>query len=139
MSTLPDDIKKRQFLVTDDYESMRMMIIDHLNELGIEKIITANSGNEALKILKENLGKPTQIQFVMTDMMMEDGSGLDLARGIRADPALKGLPILMVTSKSEVNLVLEAVKAGVNNYVVKPWEIEDLAKKIVDTVNKVKA
>ena len=118
---------------------MRTMIVDHLNELGVEKIITANSGNQALKILKENLGKPTQIQFVMTDMMMDDGSGLDLARGIRADPALKGLPILMVTSKSEVNLVLEAVKAGVNNYVVKPWEIEDLAKKIIDTANKVKA
>lgn len=138
MISLPAEIKSKCFLVTDDYESMRIMIGDHLKQLGVVKIIYATSGNEALETLKKNLGGPNQIEFLMTDMIMDNGSGLDLVRGLRAEAAFKKLPVLMVTSKSEVNLVLEAVKAGVNNYVVKPWQIEDLAKKIVDSVAKVK-
>jgi two-component system chemotaxis response regulator CheY len=138
MSKIPEPIVSKQFLVTDDYESMRMMIAEHLKELGIQKILFAKSGNEALEIIKKNLGGPNQIDFLLTDMVMENGTGIDLARGVRAEPSLKGLPILMITSKSEVNLVIEAVKAGVNNYVVKPWQLDDLAKKIIDSWNKAK-
>lgn len=138
MISLPSEIRSKRFLVTDDYESMRIMIADHLKQLGVEKILFASSGNEALEILKKNHGGPEQVEFLMTDMIMENGSGLDLVRGLRAEAQFKKLPVLMVTSKSEVNLVLEAVKAGVNNYVVKPWQLEDLAKKIVDSVAKVK-
>jgi len=59
-------------------------------------------------------------------------------KGARAEAQFKSLPILMVTSKSEVGLVLEAIKAGVNNYVVKPWQLDDLAKKITDSYAKAK-
>jgi two-component system chemotaxis response regulator CheY len=139
MSQLPEAIRKKQFLVTDDYESMRMMLGEHLKQLGVEKILFATSGNQALALLKQNFGKPNQIEFLFTDLVMEDGTGLDLVKGVRADPNLKSLPVLMVTSKSEVNMVLEAVKAGVNNYIVKPWQLDDLSKKIIDTVAKLKA
>ncbi len=139
MSTLPEAIRNKQFLVTDDYESMRMMIAEHLKELGVEKILFASSGNQALKIIKQNLGKPEQIEFLLTDMIMEDGNGIELVKAVRADATLKSLPVLMITSKNEVGLVIEAVKAGVNNYIVKPWQLEDLSKKIIESQRKIKS
>jgi two-component system chemotaxis response regulator CheY len=139
VSTLPEAIRNKQFLVTDDYESMRMMIAEHLKELGVEKILFASSGNQALKIIKQNLGKPEQIEFLLTDMIMEDGNGIELVKAVRADATLKSLPVLMITSKNEVGLVIEAVKAGVNNYIVKPWQLEDLSKKIIESQRKIKS
>jgi two-component system chemotaxis response regulator CheY len=138
VNRLPEEIRKLRFLVTDDYESMRIMIGDHLKQMGVENISFASSGNEALEFLKKNVNTPNSIEFVMTDLLMENGSGLDLVKGVRAEPSLSKLPVLMVTSKAEVTYVVECVKAGVSNYVVKPWQIEDLGKKIIDSYNKSK-
>lgn len=139
MSKLPADLASKQFLVTDDYESMRIMIADHLKQMGATKILFAKSGNEALEMIKANHGGPNQIEFLLTDLVMENGTGIELVKGVRADGRFKTLPALMITSKSEVSLVLEAVKAGVNSYIVKPWQIDDLAKKIAECAAKVKA
>jgi two-component system, chemotaxis family, chemotaxis protein CheY len=138
MSTLPEAIRQKQFLVTDDYESMRLMIGENLKQLGVQKILFAESGNKAFKILKENLGKPQQIDILLTDMIMEDGNGVELVKAVRADPALKDIPILMITSKAEVGLIIDAVKAGVTSYIIKPWQLDDLAKKITDAMAKAK-
>ena len=138
MSQLPDYLKNKNFLITDDYESMRVMITDNLRQLGVESIQAAKSGNEAVKVLTQHFGKPTQIDIVLTDLMMEDGNGIDLIKAIRASAQLKPLPILMITSKSEVAHVIEAAKAGVNSYIIKPWNLEDLAKKIEDVSEKYK-
>lgn len=132
---LPAHIASKHFLVCDDYESMRTMISDSLKQLGVTKISLAPSGNEGFKIIKEKLSSDP-IQFVITDLMMEDGNGIDLVKHIRADAGARHLPILMVTSKSEVSYVLESVKAGVNNYIVKPWAQEDLVKRIIDVDEK---
>jgi two-component system chemotaxis response regulator CheY len=138
MIQLPQNIRSLQFLITDDYESMRVMIADHLKQLGVEKILLATSGTEAMQIIKSKMGTPEEIQFLLTDLVMENGSGIDLVKAVREEGSLKKLPVLMITSKSEVGLVIEAVKAGVNNYIVKPWQLEDLAKKINDSWVKVK-
>jgi two-component system chemotaxis response regulator CheY len=134
---LPANIKSKHFLICDDYESMQAMIIDSLNSLGVTKITVASSGNGGYKTILEKLASDP-IEFVMTDLMMEDGTGIDLVKQIRADgnAQVKGLPILMVTSKSEVNFVLESIKAGVNSYIVKPWSIEDLHKRIMEVDTK---
>ena len=129
---LPAKIKGKHFLICDDYESMRVMITDSLKSLGISKITQAKSGNEGFKLIIEKIAAGTPVEFVVTDLLMDDGSGIDLAKKIRGNPTTKHLPILMVTSKSEVNFVLESIKAGVNSYIVKPWVIDDLHKKIVD-------
>jgi two-component system chemotaxis response regulator CheY len=121
-----------KFLVTDDYESMRIMIGDHLRQLGVENITFASSGNEAFTILQSKVGKPDEITFILTDLIMENGTGIELAKKVRAEAALKHVPILMITSKAEISYILEAAKAGVNSYIVKPWKLEDLAKKIVE-------
>lgn len=138
MSSLPENITNLQFLVTDDYESMRIMIAEHLQQLGIKRILFAKSGMEAVEVINAQYGTPNQIDFILTDLVMENGTGLDLVKAIRGNNSLKKLPILMVTSKAEISLVLECVKAGVSQYIVKPWQIEDLAKKIVDSLAKVK-
>jgi two-component system chemotaxis response regulator CheY len=132
MAKLPDYLTNKNFLITDDYESMRVMITDNLRQLGVENIIAASSGNEAVTILKQHFGKPTQIDIVLTDLMMEDGNGIDLIKAIRGSAQLKQIPILMITSKSEVAHVIEAAKAGVSSYIIKPWNLEDLLKKIED-------
>ncbi|MGE3609974.1 MAG: response regulator [Bacteriovoracaceae bacterium] len=130
MSEVSDSIKKKQFLIVDDYETMRILVKTDLQKLGISKVFVSKSGNEALNIIKSKLGTSEQVEFVITDMMMPDGTGLELTKGIRAIPELKKLPILMVSSIAEMNHIIECAKAGINDYIVKPWEIEDLSKKI---------
>jgi two-component system, chemotaxis family, chemotaxis protein CheY len=135
---LPSQIKQKHFLICDDFESMRVMISDSLKSLGITKITAAKSGNEGYKTILAQQAAGTPIEFVVTDLMMEDGSGIDMTKLIRGNDATKHLPILMVTSKSEVNFVLESIKAGVNSYIVKPWALEDLHKKLIEVENKKK-
>lgn len=135
---LPEELKKKRFLVVDDYESMRIMIGEHLHQIGVESINFCSSGNEALAFIKKNIGGPNSVEIIITDLVMENGTGLDLVKGVRADANSKSLPILMITSKAEVNLVIECIKAGVNNYIVKPWQVDDLIKKIIDSNSRVK-
>lgn len=136
MSQLPEEFKKLQFLVCDDYASMILLVTSDLRKLGVTKIITANSGNAGFEIIKKNMGTPNEIQFVLTDLMMENGTGKDMTKLIRAVPELKNLPILMISSMTDVNLMLDCVKAGISNYIVKPWNIDELVKKIISSKKK---
>jgi two-component system chemotaxis response regulator CheY len=128
---IPASLISKHFLVVDDYESMRVMVSDQLKAFGIQKISFAGSGNEALKKIVE-LESSNPVQYVLSDMMMKDGSGIDLVTGIRQQLGKKNLPVLMITSKSEITTLLDAVKAGISNYIIKPWEEEDFAKKLVE-------
>lgn len=140
MSQLPDYLKNKNFLVTDDYESMRVMITENLKQLGVTTDIKlAESGNKAVEVIKENFGKDSQIDIVLTDLMMEDGNGIDLIKAVRGSAQLKQIPILMITSKSEVTHVIEAAKAGVSSYIIKPWKLEDLCAKLVEITDIYKA
>jgi two-component system chemotaxis response regulator CheY len=136
MINTADIDKNKWFLVVDDYESMRVLISDHLSQLGFRNVILADSGDEALKTVIGNLNTEKQIDFLITDLIMENGTGLDLIKNLRALDNLKKLPILLITSKSEVSLIIECVKAGATQFIVKPWSIEDLEKKICECLNK---
>lgn len=131
MSTLPSSIVQKRFLVVDDFESMRVMLSTQLKKLGVSHVATCKSGNEAFKFLNAKHGTPEQIDFVMTDMIMTDGTGVELVGMIRKVDKLKTLPVLMISSITEVDLMLDAVNAGVNDYIVKPWQEAELAKKII--------
>ncbi len=134
---ITDEIKSKQFLVVDDQEEIRVLLGHELTRLGITKIIFAKSGNEAFGIVQNNHGTPDQIDFILTDMMMPDGTGIELTQMIRRTFFMDDLPIVMITSKSDVNHVIQAVKMGVTSYVVKPWEEETLAKKIIESFGKI--
>ena len=132
---IPAALQSKHFLVVDDYESMRVMVSDQLKALGVQKISYASSGNEALAKIKE-LDSSNPIQYVLSDMMMKDGSGIDLVSGIRQQLGKKDLPVLMITSKSEITTLLDAVKAGISNYIIKPWDEDDFAKKLIECDKK---
>lgn len=120
--TKPENMK---VLIVDDYSSMRRTIRSILEQNGVQKIHEAENGKVALSKLNE-----ITVDIVILDWQMPEMTGIELLRRIRATDKIKTLPILMVTAESEVKNVVEAVKAGVNNYVVKPFDARTLMDKI---------
>jgi len=118
----PPDIK---ILVVDDMSTMRRIIKTILNQLGYANVDEAENGKQALAKLKSE-----KYDFVITDWNMPEMDGLTLVKEIRNDPDLKNLPVLMVTAEAKKENVMEALKAGVNNYIVKPFTPEVLKEKM---------
>ncbi len=114
-----------KILVVDDFATMRRIIKNILKQLGYANADEADDGVSALVKLRGS-----KFDFVITDWNMPNMSGLELVKEIRKDEALKGLPILMVTAEALKENIIEAVKAGVSNYVVKPFTPEVMKEKI---------
>ena len=112
-------------LVVDDYNTMIRIIRNLLKQLGFEDIDDANDGTAALSKLR---GK--RYGLVISDWNMEPMTGYDLLRQVRADPELGATPFIMVTAESKTENVIAARKAGVNNYIVKPFNAQTLKTKI---------
>ena len=117
-----------KILTVDDFSTMRHIIRNMLRQLGYTNIVEAEDGTEALSLLQRE-----KVDFVISDWNMPHMSGLDLLKAIRADETLKPIPVLLVTAEALKEYVVEAVKAGVDNYVVKPFTAETLKEKI-DTI-----
>ena len=115
-----------KFLVVDDSPTMRRIVFNTLKRLGYNEIEEAEHGAEALDKLKTIDG----INFVVTDWNMPVMDGLQLVQEIRAIAEYSKMPILMVTTRSVKDDIIEAMKAGVNNYIVKPFTPEVLKSKI---------
>ncbi|WP_456457290.1 chemotaxis response regulator CheY [Thermovibrio sp.] len=124
MAMPPQDIK---ILVVDDMAAMRKILKTLLAQLGYKNVDEAEDGKQALEILKQN---PNKYGLVITDWNMPNMTGIELVQAIRSDEKLKHLPILMVTAEAKKENVLMAIKAGVNNYIVKPFTAETLKEKI---------
>lgn len=114
-----------KILVVDDMSTMRRIIKTILNQLGYTNVEEAENGKQALAKLKKE-----KYDFVITDWNMPEMDGLTLVKEIRADEELKNLPVLMVTAEAKKENVMEALKAGVNNYIVKPFTPEILKEKM---------
>lgn len=115
-----------KILVVDDFATMRRIIRTTLKQLGLQNIIEAADGTEALEILRTG-----NIDFVITDWNMPKMTGLELLKAIRADAVLKNTPVLLVTAEAEKENVIQAAQAGVNNYIVKPFTAAVLREKIL--------
>ena len=122
-------------LVVDDFSTMRRIVKNILKQLGFERIEEAEDGAQAYAKLTENF----TFQFVVSDWNMPNMDGLDLLKKVRATPELKNLPFLMVTAEAEKHKVIEALKAGVSNYVVKPFTAEILREKLEKIFEKMGA
>jgi len=114
-----------KILVVDDFPTMRRIMRNLLKELGCSNVDEAEDGSMALEKLKGD-----SFEFVITDWNMPKMTGIELLRAIRADDALKGLPVLMVTAEALQDNVVEAVQAGVSNYIVKPFTAAALKEKL---------
>ena len=112
-------------LVVDDYNTMIRIIRNLLKQLGFENIDDASDGSAALNKMR---GK--KYGLVISDWNMEPMTGYDLLCQVRADPAIRKTPFIMVTAESKTENVIAAKKAGVDNYIVKPFNAQTLAHKI---------
>jgi len=117
--------KNMKILVVDDFSTMRRIIKNLLRDLGFTNADEADDGQTALPMLKTG-----KYHFLVTDWNMPGMSGIDLLRAVRADDALKGLPVLMVTAEAKRDQIVAAAQAGVNGYVVKPFTAAVLKEKI---------
>ena len=121
---MPANLQMR-ILVVDDFATMRRIITNVLRQLGFENIIEAEDGARALQIMEAE-----KIDFVVTDWNMPEMSGLDLLKAIRAKQDKDAMPVLMVTAEALQENIVAAARAGVNNYIVKPFDAKTLAEKI---------
>lgn len=112
-------------LVVDDMSTMRRIVKNVLRQIGYSDIVEAENGQDALTKLKAG-----GFGLVVSDWNMPVMQGIELLRAVRADAELKTLPFLMVTAEAQKENLIEAVQAGVSNYVVKPFTAEVLQGKL---------
>jgi two-component system chemotaxis response regulator CheY len=112
-------------LVVDDYATMVRIIRNLLKQIGYENVDDASNGSAAFEKLKAG-----RYGLVISDWNMEPVSGFELLQRVRADPDLSNIPFIMVTAESKTDNVLAARKAGVTNYIVKPFNAQTLKARI---------
>jgi two-component system chemotaxis response regulator CheY len=114
-----------RILIVDDSVTMRRIIRNNLKTMGFDAVVEAENGQAALaKIASERIG------LVITDWSMPVMGGLELIKAIRSNPALAQLPVLMLTAVGQKEDIVQAIQAGINGYIVKPFEPETLRAKI---------
>jgi two-component system chemotaxis response regulator CheY len=114
-----------RFLVVDDSTTMRRIIINTLNKVGYQDCAEASNGREGIERLAA-----AGADMVITDWNMPEMSGIEFIRAIRANATTKDLPVLMVTTNAAKDDIVEALRAGINSYVVKPFTPETIKEKI---------
>lgn len=117
--------KDCRILSVDDFSTMRRIVKNILRQLGYHNVDEAPNGAEAFSALK---GK--KYDLVISDWNMPVKTGIELLRDVRADPELQDTPFLMVTAEAEKQQVVEAVQAGVNSYILKPFTAKVLEEKL---------
>ncbi|MFZ5836083.1 MAG: response regulator [Pseudomonadota bacterium] len=118
-----------QVLVVDDYKTMIRIIRNLLKQLGFENVDEAEDGSAALAKMRSK-----QYGLVISDWNMEPMTGFELLKEVRADERLKETPFIMVTAESKTENVVAAKKAGVNNYIVKPFNAATLKGKMASVL-----
>jgi two-component system chemotaxis response regulator CheY len=120
----------QKILIVDDMSTMRKIIKNMLKKMGCEDLHEADDGAPAWEMIQEAYKSDAPFQFIVSDWNMPGMTGLDLLKNIRASAEFKDLPFLMITAEAEQSNVVLAVKSGVSNFVVKPFNAETLTMKI---------
>ena len=118
--------KSIRILIVDDFSTMRRIVKNLLNDLGFFNTAEADDGSTALVELRK-----APFDLVITDWNMPGMPGIDLLKAIRADDALKTIPVLLVTAEAKREQIIEAAQAGVNGYIIKPFTAATLEDKLV--------
>ena len=114
-----------KILVVDDFAAARKIVINSLAQLGINNAYEADNGFSALVRLKSAL-----FDLVVIDWKMSKMSGMELLKQIRAEPNLKHIPVLMVSDDDLQEDIVAATKAGLNAYIIRPFEIKTFAERL---------
>ncbi|MFT3802843.1 MAG: chemotaxis response regulator CheY [Burkholderiaceae bacterium] len=122
-----------RFLVVDDFSTMRRIVRNLLKEIGYTNVEEAEDGVDALSKLRAG-----NFDFVVSDINMPNMNGFELLRSIRADGALKSLPVLMVTAEAKKEDIITAAQSGASGYIVKPFTRATLEDKLGKIIEKLK-
>ena len=122
--------KETKFLIVDDMLTARKFITKNLRELGYTEFVEARNGEVAWQILSKD---DTTVDFIISDYDMPVMSGFELLKKVRASEKLKETIFLMITAVGQENKMMEVLDAGVNNYLIKPFDKEVLAEKLEST------
>ena len=114
-----------KILIVDDFATMRRIVRNVLRQIGFTNMVEADNGKNALKILKKE-----NIDLILCDWNMPEMPGIDLLKTLRSEDELKSIPFVMVTAEAQKDNIIEAVKAGVNSYIVKPFTAETVSEKL---------
>ena len=117
--------KDLKILVVDDFSATRTILINQLSNLGYSNTVVSEDGFSALARLKSAL-----FDLVVTDLSMSEMSGLDLLKKIRKDSELKHIPVLMITSEDLQGNIVTAIKAGLNDYIIRPFREHTFKQKL---------
>ena len=120
-----------KFLIVDDFSTMRRIVRGLLKESGFNNAEEAEDGVMALQKLRND-----RFEFVVSDINMPNMNGFELLNQIRADAALKGLPVLMVTAEARKEDIVTAAQSGANGYIVKPFTKGTLEEKVAKIVQR---
>ena len=112
-------------LVVDDFATMRRILKNILKQIGFKNLVEADDGTTAWDVLEEQ-----KVDLVLADWNMPKMTGLELLKKVRASEKYAKVPFLMVTAEAQKQNVIEAVQAGVSNYVVKPFTAEAISEKL---------
>jgi len=112
-------------LIVDDFSTMRKIVRNIIKQIGFKNIIEADDGKSAVKELKKG-----KVDLILCDWNMPEMSGIDLLKTVRSDDELKDIPFVMITAEAQKDNILEAVKEGVSNYIVKPFTAETISEKL---------
>lgn len=126
--------KNIKILIVDDFSTMRRIIKNLLRDLGFTNTAEADDGTTALPMLQSG-----NFELLVTDWNMPGMQGIDLLKAVRADPKLAHLPVLMVTAEQKKEQIIEAAKAGVNGYIVKPFTAQTLKEKLEKIFERIEA
>ncbi len=114
-------------LVVDDFSTMRKIVKNVLRQIDITDVTEAENGKKALDILKED---PAAFDLIVSDWIMPEMTGIDFLRACKESDAIRKIPFVMVTAEAQKDSVLEAIKAGVDNYIAKPFTPDKLQEAI---------
>jgi two-component system, chemotaxis family, chemotaxis protein CheY len=129
MSKSHTDLK---YLIVDDFSTMRRIIRGLLKEMGCNNCDEAEDGVAALNSLRRQ-----PFDFVVSDINMPNMNGFELLSAVKADPALKHLPVLMVTAEARKEDIVRAAQSGAAGYIVKPFTKATLEEKVLKIVQKI--
>ncbi len=116
---------KMKVLIVDDFATMRRIVRNVLKQVGFTDMIEADNGKAALKVLKNE-----NVDLILSDWNMPEMPGIDLLKALKSDDELKDIPFVMVTAEAQKDNIIEAVKAGVSSYIVKPFTAETVSEKL---------
>lgn len=130
--------KNIKILVVDDMPQMRKINRLMLKQLGFNNIKEANNGQKAIEMLQEiHDGDSTigEYELILLDLNMPDISGLDVLEKIKSDSRLKQIPVIVISAENEKETVVKALKLGINDYIIKPFNTDTLQERLEKLFN----